>query len=65
MELVLGGMGVECMTKVCGRGNVPIVKSVRSRKCEWIETNEPSVKWSSKTSKLEPNWFRSSSGMLS
>ena len=52
------------MTKACGRGNVPIVKSVRSRKREWSETSETSVNWWSKISKLEPNWFRSSSGRL-
>ena len=49
-----GGTGVEWMTKACGRGNVPVVKRVRSRKREWSETSEPSVNWSSKTSKLEP-----------
>ena len=59
-----GGTGVERVTRACGRGNVPIVKSVRSRKRERSETSEPSVNWSSKSSELERNWFRSSSGSL-
>ena len=41
-----------------------MVKSVRSRKRERSETSEASVNWSSKSSKLERNWFRSSSGRL-
>ena len=39
-ELVLGRDGVEQLTKACGRGNVPMVKNVRSRKREWSETSE-------------------------
>ena len=43
-----------------------MMKSVRSRKCEWsqwIETGEPSVKWSSKT-EVERTMFCASSWML-
>ena len=42
VELVLGMDGVERTTKACGRGNVLMVKSVRSRKREWSETSESS-----------------------
>ena len=64
VELVLGRDGVERTTKACGRGNVPIVKSVLSTEREWRETSEPSVNLSSKLLKLELTWFRSSSGWL-
>ena len=40
--LVLGWTGVECMTKACGKGNVPMVKSVWSRRR--VERDERSVR---------------------
>ena len=41
-----------CLTHEKGvwPGNVPMVKSARSRRREWSETSEPSVNWSSKSS---------------
>ena len=42
MVLVLGWTGVECMTKACGKGNVPMVTSVRSRRR--VERDERSVR---------------------
>ena len=54
----------ECLTHDKGvwSGNVPMVKRVGSGKREWSEPSEPSVNRSSKTLKVERNWFTSSSG---